>query len=236
MKSLKNWDNKTWLSSTRYISSFKNFLKSQAKINKNLKILDIGCGRANIISYLHKRYKFKFKPIGIDIVKNRGVKRNIIFKKIDAIKYLKKKEILFDLILIKQTIHFFKKKELNTILNLVKKNVATGGKVFIFSLKTHRNELPTFSKMKQKLDVSLHKSKYVTQTIKNNFVRYKKSEFKFQVLITKKTYIEMIKKRYISSLLDFSKKEIDKGVNEIQSKYKKNIKFDDILDCLVCQN
>ena len=46
----------------------------------------------------------------------------------------------------------------------------------------------------------------------------------------------MIKKRYISSLLDFSKKEIDKGVNEIQSKYKKNIKFDDILDCLVCQN
>ena len=236
MKSLKNWDNKTWLSSTRYISSFKNFLKSKAKINKNLKILDIGCGRANIISYLHKRYKFKFKPIGIDIVKNRGVKRNIIFKKIDAIKYLKKKEILFDLILIKQTIHFFKKKELNTILNLVKKNVATGGKVFIFSLKTHRNELPTFSKMKQKLDVSLHKSKYVTQTIKNNFVRYKKSEFKFQVLITKKNYIEMIKKRYISSLLDFSKKEIDKGVNEIQSKYKKNIKFDDILDCLVCQN
>ena len=236
MKSLKNWDNKTWLSSTRYISSFKNFLKSQAKINKNLKILDIGCGRANIISYLHKSYKFKFKPIGIDIVKNRGVKRNIIFKKIDAIKYLKKKEILFDLILIKQTIHFFKKKELNTILNLVKKNVATGGKVFIFSLKTHRNELPTFSKMKQKLDVSLHKSKYVTQTIKNNFVRYKKSEFKFQVLITKKNYIEMIKKRYISSLLDFSKKEIDKGVNEIQSKYKKNIKFDDILDCLVFQN
>ena len=236
MKSLKNWDNKTWLSSTRYISSFKNFLKSQAKINKNLKILDIGCGRANIISYLHKRYKFKFKPIGIDIVKNRGVKRNIIFKKIDAIKYLKKKEILFDLILIKQTIHFFKKKELNTILNLVKKNVATGGKIFIFSLKTHRNELPTFSKMKQKLDVSLHKSKYVTQTIKNNFVRYKKSEFKFQVLITKKNYIEMIKKRYISSLLDFSKKEIDKGVNEIQSKYKKNIKFDDILDCLVFQN
>ncbi|MDC3232936.1 class I SAM-dependent methyltransferase [Pelagibacteraceae bacterium] len=236
MKSLKNWDNKTWLSSTRYISSFKNFLKSQTKINKNLKILDIGCGRANIISYLHKRYKFKFKPIGIDIVKNRGMKRNIIFKKIDAIKYLKKKEILFDLILIKQTIHFFKKKELNTILNLVKKNVATGGKIFIFSLKTHRNELPTFSKMKQKLDVSLHKSKYVTQTIKNNFVRYKKSEFKFQVLITKKNYIEMIKKRYISSLLDFSKKEIDKGVNEIQSKYKKNIKFDDILDCLVFQN
>ena len=133
MKSLKNWDNKTWLSSTRYISSFKNFLRSQAKINKNLKILDIGCGRANIISYLHKRYKFKFKPIGIDIVKNRGVKRNIIFKKIDAIKYLKKKEILFDLILIKQTIHFFKKKELNTILNL--KYLVDPNHIFLYTGK-----------------------------------------------------------------------------------------------------
>ena len=82
MDQLKNWDNKTWLSSMQYISSFKNFLKSNTEISKNSKVLDIGCGRANIISYLHKQYKFKSKPIGVDIIKNRGVKKNIIFKKI----------------------------------------------------------------------------------------------------------------------------------------------------------
>ena len=43
-------------------------------------ILDIGCGRANIISALKNRYKFQEKPIGLDIVKNKGIKRNIIFK------------------------------------------------------------------------------------------------------------------------------------------------------------
>ena len=107
MKRLKNWDNKTWLSSAKYISSFKNFLKSKTKITKQSKILDIGCGRANIISYLHKQYKFNDKPVGIDIVKNKNIRRNITFKKIDAIKYLKKKNILFNLIFIKKKINFF---------------------------------------------------------------------------------------------------------------------------------
>ena len=40
MKKLKNWDNKTWLSSEKYISSFHKFLKSKIQINNNTKILD----------------------------------------------------------------------------------------------------------------------------------------------------------------------------------------------------
>ena len=90
MKKLKNWDNKTWLSSEKYISSFNTFLKSKFKLSKKTQILDIGCGRANIISSLQKRYKFNIKPIGIDVVKNKDVKKNIFFVKVDAIKFLKK--------------------------------------------------------------------------------------------------------------------------------------------------
>ena len=61
MKRLRNWDNKTWLSSKKYISSFNFFLKSKIKIDKNTRILDIGCGRANIISSLQNQFKFKQK-------------------------------------------------------------------------------------------------------------------------------------------------------------------------------
>ena len=111
MKKLKNWDNKTWLASDKYISSFHKFLKSKIKINNNTKILDIGCGRANIISFLHKKYRFAKIPIGVDLIKNNNTKKNIIFKKIDAIKYLKESDKYFDIILIKQTIHFFSKKK-----------------------------------------------------------------------------------------------------------------------------
>ena len=110
MKRLRNWDNKTWLSSNKYITSFNTFLQSKINFNKDMQILDIGCGRANIISALQKKYRFNNKAIGIDIVKNKDIKKNIDFKKIDAIKFMEKTDCLFDIILIKQTIHFFFKK------------------------------------------------------------------------------------------------------------------------------
>ena len=93
MKKLRNWDNKTWLSSKKYISAFNFFLKKKVKLNKNTKILDIGCGRANIISSLQKKYKFKNKPVGIDIIKNRNMKKNIMFYKKDALLFLKSSTI-----------------------------------------------------------------------------------------------------------------------------------------------
>ena len=62
----------------KYISEFNKFLNSKIKFSKNTKILDIGCGRANIISALQKSYKFKVKPIGLDIVKNNGIRKKLI--------------------------------------------------------------------------------------------------------------------------------------------------------------
>jgi len=232
MKQLKNWDNKTWLSSNKYILSFYKFLKTKIKINKKTSILDIGCGRANIIAFLQKRHKFQNKPIGIDIVKSKNTKKNIIFKKTDAIRYLKKTDQKFDLILIKQTIHFFSKNKINTLLNLAKKKLNTKGKILIFSLKTKNNKIPSFKIMKIKLNSGLKRDKNLLKEIKKNLNRYKISYFDFKVSISKSKYMKMIKNRYISCLLNLSKKEIKKGVKEIKSNFRNQIKFTDTLICI----
>ena len=232
MKQLKNWDNKTWLSSSKYISSFYKFLKKKIKINKKTRILDIGCGRANIISFLQKKYKFQNKPIGIDIVKSKNTKKNIIFKKTDAIRYLKKTDQKFDLILIKQTIHFFSKNKINTLLNLAKKKLNTKGQILIFSLKTKNNKIPSFKIMKIKLNSGLKRDENLLKEIKKNLNRYKISYFNFKVSISRSKYITMIKNRYISCLLNLSKKEIKKGVEEIKSNFRNQIKFTDTLICI----
>ena len=231
MKKLKNWDNKTWLSSITYISEFNKFLKNRINLNKNSKILDIGCGRANIISALQKKYKFKNKPIGIDIVANKEVKKNIIFKKIGALKYLKKKE-KYDLILIKQTIHFFSKSNLNRLLNLAQKSLNNKGKILIFSLKTNNNKIPCFKKMRKNLEKSLKRDEVLFKIIKKNLKKITYTNFNFKVNISKQKYVRMIKERYISCLLNMSNKEIKFGISEIKSKYKNQIKFTDTLKCI----
>ena len=232
MKSLKNWDNNTWLSSAKYISTFKIFLKSIIKLNKNSKILDIGCGRANIISYLNKEFQFNYKPIGIDIVKNKDVKGNIIFKNIDAIRYLSKTDIMFDLILIKQTIHFFSKKQIKSLLYLAKNRLNTNGQILIFTLKSKRNEIPCFKIMKYNLLKSLRKDEELFTVIKKNLKNYRISTFNFKVNLSKIKYIKMIKGRYISCLLNISNEELKKGVNEIKLNYNNQIKFTDTLNCI----
>jgi len=232
MKQLKNWDNKTWLSSSKYILSFTNFIKKKKKISKNSIILDLGCGRAYIISHLHKTIKFNKKPIGIDIVKNKNIKKNITFLKLNAIKYLKNTNKSFDLILIKQTIHFFSKKKIKELLNLAKKKLSNKGQILIFSLKLSKNQIPCFKKMKFELSKSLKKEEEIMKIVKLNLKKYKIDQYKFKVNITKFKYIRMIKDRYMSCLLNISSNNLKKGISEIKLNYKNKIKFTDTLNCI----
>ena len=231
MKKLKNWDNKTWLSSKSYISQFNKFLKTKINFNKNSKILDIGCGRANIISALQKRYKFKDKPIGIDIVASKDVKKNISFKRIDALKYLKRQK-KYDLILIKQTVHFFSKTKLNNLLDLAKKSLNSKGKILIFSLETKNNKIPCFKKMRKNLEESLKRDENLFKLIKKNLKKISHTNFNFKVNISKQKYVKMIRNRYISCLLNMSNKDINFGISEIKFRYKNQINFTDTLKCI----
>jgi len=236
MKPLKNWDNKTWLSSKKYILSFNNFLKNNIKFGKSSKILDIGCGRANIISLLQNRYKLNEKPVGIDVVKSDNIKKNIIFKKIDAIKYLKTTKKTFDLILIKQTIHFFSKKKIKILIKLAKLRLNKDGKIFILSLEPKNNEIPCFKLMKFNLEKSLKRDCNLINIIKKELRKFIKKNYNFKVIISKKNYIHMLKKRYISCLLSMPKDKLVQGIDELSNKHRNRIIFNDKLMCLIYKN
>ena len=229
---IKNWDNKTWLSSKDYIKSFNKFLLKNIKLNSNSKVLDIGCGRGKIVGNLNSKFKFKNKPIGIDIINHKDKDKRIRFKQISASTFFFKNKIKFDLILIKQTIHLLNFKDIKTLLNLSKKNLNKNGKIFIFTLDTFKNEIPTFTLMKSKLLRSLKKDTKILKLIKKLF-KHKEIKFIYRVNIIKKKYIRMIENRYISTLLPLSEQELKNGINEINNKYKNNIRFNDRLICII---
>ncbi|MDA9105435.1 class I SAM-dependent methyltransferase [Candidatus Pelagibacter sp.] len=233
MLSIKNWDNKTWISSTKYIKSFNNFLAKQKKLTKHSKILDIGCGRGKIIGSLSSKLKLINKPIGLDIENHKDFDKRIIFKKTNAIKYLKDNKKKFDLILIKQTIHLFNLKDIKKILRYSYASLEVGGIILILTLDTKNNEIPTFSLMKQKLNQSFKKDNLIWKKLIQLNMKKNITKFNFKVNIKKKIYLKMIKQRYISTLLKFSSLQISNGINEINLKYKKNILFNDKLKCII---
>ena len=233
MSSLKNWDNKTWLSSQKYIKSFNSFLLKQVKLDKNSRILDIGCGRGKILADLSIKLKLLNKPIGLDIENHKDRSKKIIFKKIDAIIFVSKTKITFDLILIKQTIHLFKKQQILKFLSTCQKLLSPNGKLIILSLDPLENEIPTFDLLKKKLDISLKKDIKLFNLIIENNPKIIIKKFGYQVQISKKKYVNMINKRYISSLLNFTDKQIINGSNEVIKKYNKILKFKDKLICFV---
>ncbi len=233
MLSIKNWDNKTWISSTKYIKSVNNFLVKQKKLTKHSKILDIGCGRGKIMGSLSSKLKLINKPIGIDIENHQDFDKRITFKKINAIRYLKNNKNKFDLILIKQTIHFFNLRDIKKILRYSNASLEAGGVILILTLDTKNNEIPTFSLMKQKLNQSLKRDNLIWKKLLQLNIKKSITKFNFKVNIKKNIYLKMIKQRYISTLLKFSSLQISNGINEINLRYKKNILFNDKLKCLI---
>ena len=234
--SLKNWDNKTWLSSKKYIQSLNNFLLKQKKLNRNSQILDIGCGRGKIIGSLSSKLKLINKPIGIDLVNHKDKDKRINFKKIDALSFFLTNKKEFDLILVKQTIHLLKISEIKTLLVKMKKSLRPKGKILIFTLNPYKNEIPCFTLMRSELLKSLNRDKKILRFISKfdpkRIIKY----LSYKVEISKKKYTDMISRKFMSILLGLNKEQIVTGINEINFKYKKNLKFNDKLICIIIKN
>ena len=233
MASLKNWDNKTWLSSRKYINSFNQFILKQTNLNRSSRILDIGCGRGKILENLSNKLRLSIKPIGIDIENHKDKSKKIFFKKVDALSFMSKTRITFDLILIKQTIHLLKKKQAIKLLSTCKNKLSQNGKIIILSLDPNKNEIPTFSLMKKKLKNSLNKDKKLFNLILKNESQMIIKKYIYEVKILKIKYLQMIRDRYISTLLNFTNKQIKEGINEIKKNYRNKLKFKDRLICFI---
>ena len=229
MRSLINWDNKNWLSSKPYINSFIIFLLKKKKLNRKSIILDIGCGRGKIFGSLSRKLKLINKPIGIDPVVHKDIDKSINFMNEDIFKFFKKNQNKFDLIMIKQTLHFFNNDKRTKVIKICKNNLKNNGVLLIFSLNTLKNEIPCFKLMKRRINIGLKRDSRMLHSACKLLKDYRIDKFKFDVSITKNKYIKMLQQRYISCLVNLNKDQINKGIKEIKSLFSKNINFIDKL-------
>ena len=87
--------------------------------------------------------------------------------------------------------------------------------------------------MKKKLNKSLKRDQKILRFINSLYPGGLSKTFSFKVKISRQKYVEMIKNRYISTLLNLSSVEIFKGISEINKNYRKRLNFKDKLICLI---
>ena len=90
--------------------------------------------------------------------------------------------------------------------------------------------------MKKKLAISLNKDEKIFNLILKNESKAIVKKFIHDVRILKIKYLQMIKDRYISTLLNFTDKQIKNGIIEIKNDYGNLLKFKDRLICFIIKN
>ena len=90
--------------------------------------------------------------------------------------------------------------------------------------------------MKKKLAISLSKDEKIFNLILKNESKAIVKKFIYEVRILKTKYLQMIKDRYISTLLNFTDKQIKNGIVEIKNDYGNLLKFKDRLICFIIKN
>ena len=126
--------------------------------------------------------------------------------------------------------------EIKRLLINMKKSLKPKGKILIFTLDPDANEIPTFKLMRLKFLKSLKRDKKILRLVTKFYPKRIIKYFSYKVKISKKKYIDMILRKFISTLLKFNKKQITTGIKEINFKYKKNLIFNDKLVCIIIKN
>ena len=224
-----NWDKSSWLSSKEYFSKLSNQLIESLDICEETKILDVGCGRGYLLESLANKANLINVPFGVEPVKHEGPTSyhiKIISSSINS--FLDDNNAKFDVVILKQVLHLLNQNEREYFYCEIKKYLHDNAKI-VFIHMNDQTEIPQFPIMKNKLNKLLNSHQYLSEELIKNFKLHKIENFNYNVNISSEEYLEMIRNRFISVILDLNEEEIEQGIEFINKNYPNQLSFKDTL-------
>ena len=224
-----NWDRSSWLSSKEYFAKLSNQLIKSLDLHEEIKILDVGCGRGYLLRSLANKANLINIPFGVEPVKHEGpIPHHIKIINSSINSFLDNNNIKFDVVILKQVLHLLNQNEREYFYYKVKKHLNDNAKI-VFIHMNDQTEIPQFPTMKHRLKKSLNSHQYLLDELIKNFKLLKIDNFNYDVNISSKEYLEMIRNKYISVILDLNEEEIEKGIEFIKKHYPNQLSFKDTL-------
>ena len=224
-----NWDRSSWLSSKEYFEELSNQLIEFIDITEEKKILDVGCGRGHLLENLALKANLINQPVGVEPVKHDDfVPQNIKIFHSSINSFLNENNFQFDLVILKQVLHLLTLDERKKFYHDIKNHINEDANI-VFIHMNDQTEIPLFPLMENKLQQSLKSHKLLLEELTQKFNLLKMFNFNYHVKISLEEYLEMISNRYMTVLLDLSKKEIEGGIDFIKKNYPNQLVFEDTL-------
>ena len=224
-----NWDRSSWLSSKEYFAKLSNQLIKSLDLHEEIKILDVGCGRGYLLRSLANKANLINIPFGVEPVKHEGpISHHIKIINSSINSFLDNNNIKFDVVILKQVLHLLNQNEREYFYFKVKKHLHDNAQI-VFIHMNDQTEIPQFPIMKNRLKKSLNSHQYLSEELIKNFKLLKIDNFNYNVNISSKEYLEMIRNKYISVILDLNEEEIEKGIEFIKKHYPNQLSFKDTL-------
>lgn len=229
-----DWDKNSWLCSVDYINYTVKLLSDCLNMKPSSKILDIGCGRGTITKALAE-FNHVTSPVeGIDVsetIFDAVSTDQVQFFYSDACQYLRDKcENIYDGVVIKQAFHLIDGENRKLLVSKLRHCIKKKGRALIFQMP-YQSCVPMFSKGKDIFKREVFPISGVIGLADEYGFKTQRTDFSFTVHISKRNYFQLLKRRYISSIRDFSDQEIEEGILELDGIFPQDqLEFEDKLD------
>ena len=238
-KTSKNYSqNIFYEADTKYQKNILVNIKKHLNLGTESKLASIGCGNGSTESALSELCNLKEKVLVVDSNEKMlaDTRKNSCLEPIlmDGLKFVKDPNFYYDKCLLKEVIHHFSESEIHEIYQGIYNQLADNGTVLTIT-RNQETEYPFFLE-------AIEKWKQIQPPLESFIKAQEISRFEvtleeiiYRMYVSKKDWIDMLRNRFWSHLSEIKDDRLDKGITEIEERYKKfeTLSFNDCLVFLI---
>ncbi len=238
-KTSKNYSqNIFYEADTEYQKNILDNIRKYLNLSTESKLASVGCGNGSIESALARLCNFKEKILVVDsnekMLAYTGSDNYLESILMDGLKFVRDPNFHYNKCLLKEVIHHFSKNEIHGFYQGIYNQLSEDGTVLTIT-RNQETEYPFFLEAIEKWKQIQPPLELFIKAQEISGFEVTLEEVSYRMYVSKEDWIDMLRNRFWSHLSEIKDDRLDKGITEIEERYKKfeTLSFNDCLVFLI---